>query len=753
MNILPLLWVWRPFFPPAAIGAVAGLCVLLALWLYARESLSWVRRAAFLGLRLAVLAAVALVLMGPSDYPPAAAAAPADLGECLVAVDVSGSMQTCDVAGPDGKPETRLSRALRTWGSDAVAKALDGQCRVRAVGLGEGAVQGDPAKAAPAPSSPLDRVLSAQIAELPANAGSCVVLASDGHESETGGSPFARSIALARERKIPVHTVCVGTRRLARDVAVEVAARQPYFIAGETGELVVRVSQTGADQERVRAQVTGPGGFSAQRELAFDGKPEVVWSVPVKLAARGAFAFEASVSAVPGEVEARNNKQSCFVEVVDRRLRVLVLEGQPHWDTKFLAQALRRDDGVELAEVACIGNRPEVRLSSHAPADAPPVAIPDNEDAFARYDVVILGAQVERLLTAQNAEGLTRAVMRHGVRAVLARGRPAGTANLPQSRDVAAALAPLEPVVWDEAGTRAGGGAGARWEPEPAQADHGLVACIAPAVWPLLPPLSRVEGVLREKETALVIARNGANAGGAPLLVAMPCAAGQVVAVCGEGMWRWSLAAAGRRELAGVYDRFWSDMVRHLAMGSGFKPGEDVALHLSRGVVGRGEAVVAEVSTRRAAALEGAQLTLAGPPGDGAKPAGEAQKLALTPVDSGQLRLHATVVPEDPGVYTVRLARPGHAPEEARFVVSAVDGERLRCDADPGAMRHLAEATSGRVLDGAGPADLAKLIGAQREAVAIPPQAEYVWGRLPILLLILGVAGVEWILRRKGGLA
>ncbi len=744
MTMLPLLLVWRPFFPPAAIGAVVGLCVLSALWLYGRESMPWVRRAAFLGLRLLLLAAVAWVLMGPSDYPPAAAATPADLGECLVAVDVSGSMRTQDVTGPDGKPETRLTRVLGTWNRDAVAKALDGQCRVRTAALGESAVPGDPAQAAPAPSSPLDRVLSAQIAELPANAGACVVLASDGHESETGGPSFARSIALARERKVAVHTVCVGTRRLARDVAVEVAARQPYFIAGEAGELIVRVSQTGADQEHVQVRVTGPDGFSARQELSFDGKPEATWAVPVKLAAKGAFAYEASVDAIPGEVETRNNKQSCFIEVIDRRLRVLVLEGQPHWDTKFLAQALRKDDGVELAQVACIGNRPEVRLSSHAPAGAPAVAIPDGEDAFAQYDVVILGAQLERLLTPQSAEGLTRAVMRRGVRVVLARGRPAGTANLPQSRDVAAALAPLEPVVWDEkAGSRAAG----RWEPEPAQADHGVVACIPPALWPKLPPLSRVEGVLREKETALVIARSG----GAPLLVTLSCAAGQSVAVCGEGMWRWSMAAAGRKELAGLYDRFWSDLVRHLAMGSGFKPGEDVAVHLSRGVTGRGEPVVAEVSARRLGALEGAQLTLVGPQAGDA--AAEPQKLALTPVDSGQLRLHATAAPTNPGVYTLRLLRPGHPPQEARFVVSAVDGERLRCDADPGAMRRLAQATSGQVLDDATPADLAKWIGAQREAVAIPPQAEYVWGRLPILLLILMVAGVEWILRRKGGLA
>ncbi len=63
--------------------------------------------------------------------------------------------------------------------------------------------------------------------------------------------------------------------------------------------------------------------------------------IPVQESEPGQYRVDLSIDAVENEAELANNQQTVFCEVMKRRIRVLVLEGQPFWDTKFLAESLR----------------------------------------------------------------------------------------------------------------------------------------------------------------------------------------------------------------------------------------------------------------------------------------------------------------------------------------------------------------------------------------------------------------------------
>ena len=84
----------------------------------------------------------------------------------------------------------------------------------------------------------------------------------------------------------------------------------------------------------------------------------------------------------------------------------------------------------------------------------------------------------------------------------------------------------------------------------------------------------------------MVLARaaSGGAAGetGPPAIVTMNLGRGTVAAILGEGLWQWSLLSKDKHDLAGFYDTFWSNLVRWLAMGGDFQPGQQVALNLSR---------------------------------------------------------------------------------------------------------------------------------------------------------------------------
>jgi len=46
-----------------------------------------------------------------------------------------------------------------------------------------------------------------------------------------------------------------------------------------------------------------------------------------------------------------------FVRVVGQKMRVLLAEGQPGWDTKFLVQCLKRNPRVELTAAYRLNDR------------------------------------------------------------------------------------------------------------------------------------------------------------------------------------------------------------------------------------------------------------------------------------------------------------------------------------------------------------------------------------------------------------
>ena len=73
----------------------------------------------------------------------------------------------------------------------------------------------------------------------------------------------------------------------------------------------------------------------------FKGRGVVQVEIPVQQDMPGQYEYKLSLKAMEGEVELANNVHSTFVRVQPRRMRVLLLDGAPFWDTKFIAQSLR----------------------------------------------------------------------------------------------------------------------------------------------------------------------------------------------------------------------------------------------------------------------------------------------------------------------------------------------------------------------------------------------------------------------------
>ena len=414
---------------------------------------------------------------------------------------------------------------------------------------------------------------------------------------------------------------------------------------------------------------------------------------------------------------------------------------------------MRKDARIELSQITQISRgkrRSILTRSEQGSAELPALA-----KELAKYDVIILGRGIEHLLDSKTAKLLPEFVSLNGGSIVFARGRSYDP-QTPLGRQAARDLAVIEPVIW-AVGLRHNLSlsltpAGKR---SPCFNFGAISVDISQAILDL-PGLAVMPAIAKEKAATVVLARAsapGKDSGSnqiddPPAVVSMNYGRGRVVAILGEGLWRWSLLPPKLTELDGLYDLFWSNTIRWLALSSDFLPGHEVALKLARSSVRLGEQLHCEAICRLAP--EGGfapQVTIRDPDG-------ELHTVLMVRTGQMDTRLQGTFTPQKNGVHEIVLQCPDLEPTKVqkRFSVYDVDMERLQTSANPQAMRILAEQSGGKFF---GPDDADRLSEELTKLMAmrqVPSRPEYIWPQGLILVILLVWAGTEWIIRKRCGL-
>ena len=748
----PLLlnaWVWQPVDSPLHIIGGAAILAGLAAFAYARTFHE--RRGAssvLFAMRLAVVTALAVLLMGPSRLPPETSSTRRP--RLSILLDTSESMQTADV---DGMSRIRFA-ATRCLGAAQLQK-LAQDYNVEFHGFAEklhplsaGQLQQDDTALAAGKATYLVDSVSAALSRIPAHEeGAVVCVISDGRDTQE--APIQPAAALAQSRKIPVYPIGLGGEMLERDATLLAVPMQPYLLPGEPGAILVKVYQAGLGDAATVLKWNHHGQVETI-PVAFQHKSVVELQLPIQHEEAGLYEYNVSIDPIDGEKETQNNSQVVFCEVHKQRIRILMLEGRPSWDSKFLAQSLRKDERIELTQITQLTKQKKETIVSRVDEGAP--KLPRTLDDWARYDVVILGQAIENILDRESVAQLKTFVSERGGHLIFARGR-SYRLDSAQGPEMAAELGVLEPVVWGTgdlekvslALTPSG-----RTSPWFAATKMGTNVDEA---FSRLPGFEVMPDIEREKPATIVLVRaslsGGANAGGTayPGIVRMNYGRGIVVAVLGDGLWQWSLLSPDRQDLSGFYDTFWSNLVRWLSMGGDFAPGQQVALQLDRTSVRLGDPLLADV------VYKGAQAGRAPPALSLVLPTGERRTLALAPVPGREARFRAQLEPDAIGVYQVVLHdRDAEASQlQRKFNVYDINLERLQSSANLMPLRVLADHSGGTFLDEKSAGDLADHLHRHRVAMVVPPRLEYVWDQGIVLTLLLLWAGAEWLLRRLAG--
>ena len=116
--------------------------------------------------------------------------------------------------------------------------------------------------------------------------------------------------------------------------------------------------------------------------------------------------FSLKCDAVPGDESGPEGHEALFsVQAMRSRIRVFMAEGAPYWDSKFLAQFLRRQPSFDVRSIHMLTQERfySINTGEETGAKADGESIPSSLEDFLRFDMVLLGQGAERIITPARA--------------------------------------------------------------------------------------------------------------------------------------------------------------------------------------------------------------------------------------------------------------------------------------------------------------------------------------------------------------
>lgn len=649
----------------------------------------------------------------------------------LVAVDDSRSMGQNDVAQGT---RSQAAKSILTDAGVIEPGGAVGDAKTRLFGFGEDAVPLASAAllGAGGATTRTHHSISTMLGALAAHESArALIVLSDGHDFELVNP--AKTGFMARQRGVPIYAVALGKQGKVRDASVRITSYQPYCYVKQKARISGALRLIGCELETITVELLRGDKVVQTQRIAGSDQPEVAVNFDVTEPAVGQYEYELRVTPLDGETDRENNHALTYLNVIDQQIQVLFLEGSPYWDTTFLQRSLLRNDKMNVDSIVqyAEGKARVVRKK----AGEKELKIPKTAEEWGRYDVIVLGRSVEKLLDADGLKQLEEYVKNRGGTVIFSRGPAFGGAL---------AANELEPVIWSTQPSEHVRLQVAR----EGQALAPFRAIAGPEGAEALPDMIAGYGVVEKKPLTATLAAVQ-NAGGGdptPGMVHRRFGEGQVLSVGVDGLWRWAFNA----KVEGVntlFDRFWDQMILWLMAGRDFLPTQQFSLRASSANVPLGEKIYFRAVKRDAAVKMGDVPLVIAAAG------GEVGRTALSADANAPDKYTAEFLPAKAGKYTATAKFPDGTSQSARFIVFDENLEQTEVATDAGYLRKLCESSGGRLLQ---PEELGKLLAELKgEKTDATPERKLTsaWDRVWVFWLIGALFGADWYLRRRWGLS
>jgi len=717
-------WLYTPAWSPRVIAAVAIALLALAGVRWWQER----RGGALLAIRAALVGVLLWVALNPQALLPRERTGKPKLA---VLVDTSASMQTRDVDN-----NARLAAALRVLTNASTLAALEKEFVVDFRRFDRDSTPAQPATLAPSgDASDIATAVMSAVSELgDAKAQAGVVLISDGRAT-TLNTLDAAQLALARS--VPLWTWTLGGHVAKQDLWIETASSEALAFSGAEVELNATLRTAGYPNRSFRVELVRDDKVVESRELIPDTNGTARVSMRVKAPDAGEQRYAFRVPSQPEESDTANNERAVFLRSVGDKVRVLVAEGQPHWDTKFLVQGLKRDPNVDLTAVYRLNAQRHVAVLSSTGAETRVERdlFPRTAEAMNAFDVIVLGRGAEAFFDNTTEALLTDFTAKRGGSVVFARGKSYGGRFQP--------LAKLEPVAWGD-----GSAPSVKLKPTEAGRDNPIFdlgsAGTLDELLERLPALDHASLTLGEKPLAVALATAADKSDGPVLVAYQRYGQGKALSLNASGLWRWAFRESGQEESEAAYRRFWISLLQWLLSGSQFLPGSEVALTSARRHYTSEQPMQFLINTRNLDRGVYAPKLLV---------EGHGRTVEVEPRARGESYV-AEAGPFPPGTYRVTLTnnigKPAQLSQSVEVLSASVEKRDL--SADPETMRQLAKISGGQTLTAGDLGRMPEIVQRWEAARQLAHRQRPVWDRWWVMGAMMALLGAEWWLRRREGL-
>ncbi len=611
-----------------------------------------------------------------------------------------------------------------------------------------------------------------------------VVLISDGR-SNSGLDPAEAARRLSA-RGVPVYTLALGSSALAPDAAVESIDAPDWIYKDDTLSVSALVRLDALKGQPVLVQFyRGDALVDSQNISAGSDQAVQILNFKDRPPAPGVFDYRVTILPAPGEAVADNNSQSFRLSVKKDKFQALIVEDQPRWEYRYLANYLSRDNRVHLQTVLLEPARVD-KIEPPAPVKASPLnemeaaqILPATAAEWSAFDLIVIGDVPPEYLSSAAQEQIAEAVKNRGATLVVI----AGPLNMP-GRYTTSPLAQLLPVQLSS-----------NWSAG-ALADHltrGFRPMLAPEgaasvlgqlgldessnaqLWAALPDWYWHSQQTQAKASASVLweipgqsESDGSLSGTRQraLLSTMPLGLGRVMYLASDSTWR--LRQVGGKNL---HERFWGQVVSWAAGSDMPAGGKFVRFGVSPSHVLAGQAarVTARILGHDYSPLTGRKIKVIARSTDAALKAVEAE-LEDSPQTPGLY--HATLPDMPAGTFDVSLTGdnmedllngdPSATQKTLRLdVQSQANVEHQNIYPDRAALARLAHEGGGIALDMQYGDELAshlpnrhrELTSVQQFGMFADPEGRYTrMAHWSFLALFVTLISAEWLLRKAGGL-
>ncbi len=333
--------VAEPHIPIALWSALATVALIVWIW-YAwqwRPSVTTTTRFGILALMALSLILPLIILLNLTWLQPVPP--PAGKPVIHVLIDRSASMATKDAAG-----STRFAEAAHIVSDMERQLASEFDLQYAMFDTDVVAVESDQVQSRVPDGQQTDlaaalrSVLGEDVPQ-----GQAVVLLSDGINNASSVSDMLISAQLAQTLNIPVYPRTLGGAVGLKNVSVSLRSPQELSFIRQRIPVSVDVESRALVGAAIHVELVRDNKVVDQKEIVaeIDGRNEIEFEIGEDTA--GLYRFQVRAAPIDGEATVDDNSATLLLRVVDRPVKVLLVEGKPYWDSKFLVRnspAIRR---------------------------------------------------------------------------------------------------------------------------------------------------------------------------------------------------------------------------------------------------------------------------------------------------------------------------------------------------------------------------------------------------------------------------